>query len=122
MMLHPDSAHPKASPEHFAALSRAYSLLSDGEARSRYLKTGNGWSGTDQQTSAASDLDTYMRAEATRRFRARSFRESEAGRGTWKFDDKQHSESDKGHTAPNYKLVVGLSVVVSLGWPKLTAS
>lgn len=113
MMLHPDSAHPQASADHFAALSRAYTLLSDGEARARYLSTGTGWSGTHENTSGASDLDTLMRAEATRRYRAR-FRESDGGRGAWKFDGKQDSEHDQGSiTAPSYKLVAGLSLVVS---------
>lgn len=81
-MLHPDSAHPSSSPQNFATLHRAYTLLSQPSSRSSYLHTGRGWSTPTQ--SASDVLDANLRAEVLRRGRAGAgFRSSDAGRGAW---------------------------------------
>ena len=100
LLLHPDSSHPSSSPEHFASLHRAYTLLSSPAKRSSYVQTGYGWDSASSPSGGRRSNHSYedqMRAEI--RYRAQggtsgwhgrgrptyghSFRESEAGRGAW---------------------------------------
>lgn len=101
LLLHPDSSHPSSSPEHFASLHKAYTLLSNPSSRNSYIQTGYGWSPTSSSSSSSSSSTNYedrMRAEI--RYRARGgaaawssgarygdgrpmYGDSEAGRGAF---------------------------------------
>lgn len=98
MILHPDSSHPSSSPEHFATLHRAYSLLSQPQSRSSYNQTGFGWSPTGQ---AVRDTwsDAQMRSEVHARRRggaasweagSRGYRSTETGwqQEQWQYGDE----------------------------------
>ena len=81
-MLHPDSAHPSSSPDNFATLNKAYTLLSQSSTRSNYVSTGHGW--TRPESSSNDSLEAMMRAEVIRRARAGAGnRFGDAGRGAW---------------------------------------
>ncbi len=108
MLYHPDANHPSSSTDHFAALSKAYNLLSTEASRSLYLRTGIGWSGlAPESASAASWQDDEMRRQARARGRAqyaRSYRaESGSGRGgdgydrmRWGYDAEDIPDMGKG--------------------------
>lgn len=113
-MLHPDSAHPQSSPDHFAALNRAYSVLANEESRARYLQTGDGWSGTHEEARPHSGLESYMRAEALRRRTARRSFDNEGGQTGWKAEKEEGSSSWQGPIyTSNHRFMFGLSLVVS---------
>ncbi|WWC59355.1 uncharacterized protein I303_101907 [Kwoniella dejecticola CBS 10117] len=93
LLLHPDSSHPSSSPDHFAILNKAYTLLSTPSSRSAYLKTGYGWSISSQIPSSSGSRpagDWGMHEEIMRRARGgtsgwerRRYRDSDAGKGAW---------------------------------------
>jgi hypothetical protein len=109
LVLHPDSAHPSASADHFATLNKAYKLLSTQSGRNSYLTTGYGWQGGSFDTGyAESSSDAAMR-DVIRRARhagaaqwnPRGFRDSDAGAGAWTYrnvDGRQwHPYDADGH-------------------------
>ncbi|KAK4686581.1 hypothetical protein P7C73_g3541, partial [Tremellales sp. Uapishka_1] len=104
LLLHPDSHHPSSSPENFATLNRAYTLLSLPQSRNSYLQTGYGWS-----TSPTASRDDDMLAHVRHRRRAGAaawgdgrggYRDSDAGRGAWggfkAGDGKYHPYEETG--------------------------
>ncbi|WVN87707.1 uncharacterized protein L203_102895 [Cryptococcus depauperatus CBS 7841] len=137
LLLHPDSSHPSSSPDHFAALNKAYNLLSKPSSRSIYLKTGYGW-----DLNSLSSVDAQMRAEIARRRNGgsaawnnanRQYRDHEAGKGAWgNFDGSQgwksFESSNNGFEPPTassreerymsnqrFLAVIGLTSAV-VGW------
>ncbi|KAI9635402.1 uncharacterized protein MKK02DRAFT_44090 [Dioszegia hungarica] len=105
MILHPDSSHPSSSPEHFAMLHRAYSLLSSSQSRSSYLQSGFGWSPTGQAV-RDSWSDAQMRSEVHARRRggaaawetgSRGYRSAEAG---WAQQEEQWQYGDEFRAPP----------------------
>jgi curved DNA-binding protein CbpA len=93
LLLHPDSSHPSSSPEHFASLHKAYTLLSNPQSRNSYIQTGYGWSPSGSTSNNNHNHEDRMRAEiryrASRGARQWSngarpmYGDSESGRGAF---------------------------------------
>jgi DnaJ-class molecular chaperone len=146
LLLHPDSSHPSSSPEHFAALHRAYTLLSNPSKRNSYIQTGYGWSANSANDSPGSTHSYEDRMRAEVRFRARGgaaawqrrpygygYGESEGGRGafggfrggdgkwepydTGEFDTKQGTGEERYMT--NMQFLGLIAGIVSLSFASL---
>jgi curved DNA-binding protein CbpA len=81
-ILHPDRKYPASSQENFAALSRAWNVLSKPHTRAAYLQTGKGWADTHNWGSRE-EPDWAMRQEILARSRHQRAAHSEAGSGAW---------------------------------------